>query len=107
VDKVKRKIFDALGVRPDQQALFYEGQELRDDQTLQYYNLVHMLEVRLQVLSPESSASVCKADEQGQRELGRDDAKGDSDIAIVKPLRDTENVAVEDVRKQTKCCTLM
>ena len=107
MDYVKRKIFDALGVRPDQQAIFYEGKQLCDGQTLQYYKIWHMSEVRLQVLSPESFDSVRKADEQEQRELGRGDAKGDSDTAIVKPLRETENVVVEDVRKQTCCCTLM
>jgi hypothetical protein len=107
VDYVKRKIFDALGVRPDQQAIFYKGQQLCDGQTLQYYKIGHMSEVRLQVRSPESSDSVRKADEQGQRELVRGDAKGESDTTIVKPSGETENVAVEDVRKQTCCCTLM
>jgi hypothetical protein len=97
VDYVKRKIFDELGVRPDQQAIYYEGQQLRDGQTLRYYNIGNMSEVRLQVLSPESSGSVRKADEQGQRELGS--------IAIVTPLGETEDV--EDVIKQTSCCTLM
>jgi hypothetical protein len=105
VDYVKRKIFDELGVRPDQQAIFYEGQQLRDGQTLRYYKIGNMSEVRLQVLSPESSSSVRKADEQGQRELSRE-AKGGSDTALVTPLGETEDV-VEDVRKQTSCCILM
>lgn len=71
VDSVKRKIFDALGVRPDQQAIFYEGQQLRDGRTLGYYKINYTSGVRLQVLSPESSDSVRKADEKGQRKLGR------------------------------------
>ena len=84
------------------------GQQLCDGQTLRYYKIGHMSEVRLQVLSPESSDSVQgKADEQGLRKLGRGDAKGDSETTTVKPLGETRNVAVEDVRKQTCCCTLM
>ena len=106
MDNVKRKIFDELGVRPDQQASYYEGQQLRDGQTLRYYKIEHSSEVRLQVLSPESSDSVRKAEEQGQRKLSRE-AKGGSDTAIMTPLRETENEVVEDVRKQTSCCILM
>ena len=107
MDYVKRKIFDALGVRPDQQTIFYEGQQLCDGQTLRYYKIGHMSEVRLQVLSPESSDSVHKANKQRPRERGRGDGKGSSETTSVKPLGNTENVAVEDVRKQTRCCTIM
>jgi hypothetical protein len=93
VDDVKRKIFETLGVRPDQQAIFYRNERLRDGRTLEAYNIANASELRLQVISPEpSDFSLAEADEDGRRGLHRAAAEGN--LKLVKWLIDSKKAHI-------------
>jgi hypothetical protein len=93
VDDVKRKIFEALGVRPDQQAIFHRHERLRDGRTLEAYNITNGSELRLQVISPEPlDFSIDKADEVGRRGLHRAAAEGN--LKLVKWLIDSKKADI-------------